>query len=194
MFLDAADFAWTRALEEAVPAIRTEFAALDERRLALWPELDLYNHGWKVFGLYAFGRRLDDNCARCPRLAGVLDGIPGLTTAGFSVLAPGSVIKPHRGYTPTVLRCHLGVIVPALCGLRVGDEVRRWPEGRCLVFDDTVEHEAWNHGDHARVVVLLDFVRPGHTFDGHDAGQREILDHFGVASDRSIDAVRADAT
>jgi aspartyl/asparaginyl beta-hydroxylase (cupin superfamily) len=180
VFHDVAAFPWTRELERAFPVIREEFRTLDGRRLKLWPELDVYNHGWQVFGLRAFGRRIDDNCACCPRLAAVLDRIPGLTTAGFSILAPGSIIKPHRGFTATVLRCHLGVLVPPLCGLRVGDEVRRWEEGRCLVFDDTVEHEAWNHGDRARVVLLLDFVRPGATFDADFPGRQQILDYFGV--------------
>jgi ornithine lipid ester-linked acyl 2-hydroxylase len=180
MLLDPADFPWIRDLEAAFPAIRDDFQALDRRRLVLWPERAVYNHGWEVFGFYAFARRLHENCARCPRTAAALDAIPGLTTAGFSVLAPGTVIKPHRGFTPTVLRCHLGIVVPALCGLRVGEEVTMWEEGRCLVFDDTLEHEAWNLGDRPRIVLLLDFVRPGATFEADFPGRQEIQDYFDV--------------
>jgi ornithine lipid ester-linked acyl 2-hydroxylase len=45
--------------------------------------------------------------------------------------------------------------------LRVGDEVRAWQGGECLVFDDTTEHEAWNRSNADRLVLLLDFLRPG---------------------------------
>ncbi len=180
MFFDPAQFPWTRELERGFAAIREEFEAVDRRRLVLWPERAVYNHGWEVFGLYALGRRLDDNCASCPRLAAALAAIPGLTTAGFSVLAPGTVIKPHRGFTSTVLRCHLGISVPGCCGLRVGEEIRAWEEGRCLVFDDTVEHEAWNLSDRPRIVVLLDVVRPGATFESDFPGHQALLDYFGV--------------
>jgi aspartyl/asparaginyl beta-hydroxylase (cupin superfamily) len=178
MFFDPAAFPWTRQLEARCAVIRDEFDALDRRRLVLWPERGIYNHGWEVFGLYAVGRRLEQNCASCPGLAATLEAIPGLTTAGFSVLAPGTVIKPHRGYTSTVLRCHLGLVVPGACGLRVGDEVRMWEEGRCLVFDDTFEHEAWNLSEHPRVVLLLDVVRPGATFEPDFPGRQALLDYF----------------
>src|SRR5215470_11228679 len=81
--------------------------------------------------------------------ARLVRGIPGMTMAGFSRLAPGAHITPHRGYegySGFVLRCHLGLVVPEGCALKVGDETRGWQEGRCLVFDDSYEHEAWNRG------------------------------------------------
>jgi beta-hydroxylase len=161
MFLDSADFAFTRALEQNWRAIRAEFEALDAAALTPWPERDLYSKGWDVVGLYAFGRRLDANCQRCPLTASLVEAIPGMSTAGFSYLHPGTHIKPHCGYTNSVLRCHLGVIVPAGCSMRVGCETRGWEEGRCLVFDDTVEHEVWHRGASPRVVLLVDFARSG---------------------------------
>jgi beta-hydroxylase len=180
MFFSNDDFPWTRKLEDAYLAIREEYEALDRGQLRPWPETKVYNHGWKAFGLYGFGVRIDENCARCPRLAAALDAIPGLTTAGFSVLSPGTVITPHHGYTSSVLRCHLGISVPENCAMRVGDETRAWREGACFVFDDTVEHEAWNRSDRARVIVLLDFVRPGATFDVSTSPRDQILRYFKV--------------
>ena len=32
-----------------------------------------------------------------------------------------------------------------------------------MIFDDTVEHEAWNDSELPRGVLLLDFMRPGIT-------------------------------
>ena len=83
--------------------------------------------------------------------------------AGFSRLAPGAHIVPHRGYegySGYVLRLHLGLDVPAGCGIRVGTETKGWQEGKCLVFDDSFEHEAWNRGDRTRTVLLCDFLNP----------------------------------
>jgi ornithine lipid ester-linked acyl 2-hydroxylase len=178
MFLPRSDFPWTRELEAGFPEIKPEFEALDRRRFKRWPEVELYNHGWEAFGLLGFGRRFEDNLRLCPRLAAILERIPGLTTAGFSVLGPGTVISPHVGYTSTVLRCHLGIVIPEDCGIRVGGETRTWREGECLVFDDTAEHEAWNRSEQARVVLLLDVVKPGETFDDDTPGRDLLIDYF----------------
>ncbi len=160
MFYAAEAFPFVRALETHWRLIRAEFSALTPAQLMPWPEKMLYDQGWQVFGLFAFGRRLDKNCAQCPRTAELVAAVPEMTTAGFSVLAPGTHIRPHVGYSNTVLRCHLGIDVPPDCALRVAGETRAWEEGRCLIFDDTVEHEAWNRSPSTRTVLLIDFKRP----------------------------------
>ena len=84
-------------------------------------------------------------------------------SAFFSFLAPHNYIPPHRGITKGIIRCHLALTVPKQrdqLGLRVGDESRHWEEGRCLVFDDTFEHEVWNRTDEERIVLLIDVERP----------------------------------
>ncbi|MEO6085176.1 MAG: aspartyl/asparaginyl beta-hydroxylase domain-containing protein [Umezawaea sp.] len=92
-------------------------------------------------GLVAFGDRVEDALATCPRTAAAVELVPGLTTAGFSRLAPGTRIKPHTGWVTTVYRAHLGLVAPDDgCALRVGDESRTRNEGDVLVFDDTAEH------------------------------------------------------
>ena len=159
MFLDPRDFPFTSALEENAGAIRTEFEALAPGDFMAWPERFLYQDGWDVFGLWAYGSPMEANCRRCPRTMEVAKSVPGLTTIGFSILRPGAEIVPHKGFTNHVLRCHLGIIVPEDCRIRVGAETRTWEVGRTLVFDDTTEHEAWNRSDSIRVVLLLDFLR-----------------------------------
>ena len=89
------------------------------------------------------------------------DFVPGLTTAGFSRLQAGAHIEPHVGWVTTVYRGHLGLVVPKGCTLRVGNETRAWREGQTLIFDDTVQDEAWNRSKEPRIVLLFDFVRPG---------------------------------
>ena len=161
MFLDTEAFPFTRTLEQNWSGIRAEFEALDPACFVPWPERELYGRGWEVMGLYAFGRKLAAGCTRCPQTAELIEAVPGMTTAGFSLLHPGTHILPHCGYTPAVLRCHLGLAVPPGCSMRVGAETRQWREGHCLVFDDTSEHEVWHRGERPRVVLLVDFARPG---------------------------------
>jgi len=165
--LNRAEFSFIPALESEWRTVLSEAQELDVGNYLAWPEHDLYGEsGWDAFGLYAFGRRMDANCARCPATARLVEAVPGMVTAGFSRLAGGAHIKPHRGfesYAGHYLRCHLGLDIPPGCGLRVGGETREWQAGRCMVFDDSVEHEAWNRSDEARIVLLMDFRNPFRT-------------------------------
>jgi ornithine lipid ester-linked acyl 2-hydroxylase len=159
MFQDPAEFPFTSLLEGGWLKVREELENLHKSNFVPWPERFLYGQGWDVFGFYAFGKKLPANCALCPETTRMIEQIPGLTTAGFSSLAPGTHIAPHVGYTTAVFRCHLGLVVPEGCSMRVGSETREWKEGECLIFDDTVEHEVWHRGDRPRVILLLDFLR-----------------------------------
>jgi beta-hydroxylase len=118
---------------------------------------------WKVFVLFGFGVPVERNCARCPETARLLRAVPGLQSAWFSVLAPRYHIPRHRGITKTVLRAHLGLIVPAQrdrCIMQVHDCTVGWQPGKILVFDDFYPHEIWNDTDEERVVLIFDFNRP----------------------------------
>jgi len=121
---------------------------------------------WDAFFFYRHGVRQDANCARCPRTIGLLDSVPLVRVRDhapetlYSVLRPGTHILPHRGVTNTRLVTHLPLIVPPDCALRVGGETHVWEEGRCVTFDDTFEHEAWNHSDQTRVVLIMDSWNP----------------------------------
>ncbi|HTL71500.1 MAG TPA: aspartyl/asparaginyl beta-hydroxylase domain-containing protein [Candidatus Eisenbacteria bacterium] len=159
-FIDLADYPFTGDLEAAYPVIRREMESLPLGRFKEWYEKDLYTNLWLVYGLYAMGNKLKENCAACPETVKVLERIPGLKTAGFSCLLPGTHIKPHEGFTKMVLRCHLGLSVPQpeSCVLKVNGVEGHWREGKCLIFDDTQTHEAWNRGDKPRIVLLLDFL------------------------------------
>jgi aspartyl/asparaginyl beta-hydroxylase (cupin superfamily) len=78
----------------------------------------------------------------------------------FSQLQPGAHIPPHNGLVNTRLIVHLPLIVPGKCRLRVGNEVREWQEGKAWVFDDSIDHEAWNDSDRTQVILLFDIARP----------------------------------
>ncbi|MCS6960230.1 MAG: aspartyl/asparaginyl beta-hydroxylase domain-containing protein [Pseudanabaenaceae cyanobacterium SKYGB_i_bin29] len=160
MLKDKRDFPFTTDLEANWQIIRDEALAVKQERFLAWPERHLYQEGWAVFGLIAFGVEIAGNTQLCPQTTALVREIPGLVTAGFSALRPGTHIAPHTGYADGVLRCHLGLVGCAGCSIRVGEEIRTWQEGKCLVFDDTTEHEVWHRGQETRIVLLLDFRYP----------------------------------
>lgn len=118
---------------------------------------------WKTYFFCAFGYTSQQNCQRCPETAKLLQNIPGLKVAFFSILAPGKHIPPHCGKHKGILRCHLALKVPEpreACRIRVADQIAYWEEGKSLIFDDTYEHEVWNDTNDYRVVLFLDIARP----------------------------------
>jgi ornithine lipid ester-linked acyl 2-hydroxylase len=118
---------------------------------------------WKTFFFCAFGYKSQANCDRCPQTVALLDQIPGLKVAFFSILAPGKHIPLHRGKHKGIIRYHLGLKVPqpkAQCRICVAGQTAYWEEGKSLIFDDTFPHEVWNDTDDYRVVLFLDIARP----------------------------------
>jgi len=56
----------------------------------------------------------------------------------------------------------MGIVVPPGCTLKVNGVEGTWQEGKCLVFDDTFRHEAWNPSyDTTRIVLMLDIEYNG---------------------------------
>lgn len=164
-------YAWTAQVEESYDKIRTELDRVlaDYEGIPNFDDLSAEQRRivtgerrWKTYMLYAYGARFESNIARCPDTDRVLQQIPGMVTAFFSIIEPHTAIAPHRGPYKGVLRYHLALKVPApadSCGIRIGSEVYHWEEGHSLIFDDTVMHEAWNNSDDIRVVLFVDFKR-----------------------------------
>jgi aspartyl/asparaginyl beta-hydroxylase (cupin superfamily) len=178
VFLEASAFPFLPALEARWREVREECLGLPDDAFDPWVQREMYGQGWTVYGLIAFGQRIEGALARCPRTAEALSHVPHVTTAGFSRLAPGAHIAPHVGWVTTVYRAHLGLVVPEGCALRVGEQTRAWREGEVLVFDDTTEHEAYNRSAKPRTVLLFDFARPGREGQAPDvppAAVREMI-------------------
>jgi aspartyl/asparaginyl beta-hydroxylase (cupin superfamily) len=137
----------------------------DHVPLAQWRELN-GNLNWTAIHLLQNGSRVEANARHCPRTLEMIAKLPQPNVPGaspnamFSLLAPKTRIPPHTGVANTRLVCHLPLIVPANCGFRVGATTREWSIGEAFVFDDTIEHEAWNDSDELRVVLILDLWPP----------------------------------
>jgi aspartyl/asparaginyl beta-hydroxylase (cupin superfamily) len=130
-----------------------------------WRELN-HSTRWSALHLWRSGKPVAENLDRFPETAAALEsielaGLDGLCpNAFFSALQPHTHIPPHYGESNARLICHLPLIVPGNCRFRVGFEVREWQVGKCLVFDDTIEHEAFNDSDKLRVVLIFDLWNP----------------------------------
>jgi beta-hydroxylase len=168
--LDSSLFPWTDDLKREWRAIRAEAEEVMSSPGDVPPlRVMSPDHGriaqhdmWKAFFLYGYGYRIDANCARCPATAALVERIPDLNSAFFSILLPGTRIEPHFGPTKGLVTCHLGLIVPAnrCCRMRIHDREVGWEEGEWLVFDDTYQHEVSHDGGTPRVVLLIQVRRP----------------------------------
>jgi aspartyl/asparaginyl beta-hydroxylase (cupin superfamily) len=117
---------------------------------------------WKIYPLNIMGVKSESYCARCPRTTALVEGIPGLFEAFFSILEAGKSIPAHEGPYRGYLRYHLGLIVPEKNppSIRLKDQVYTWKEGESVLFDDSWEHEVYNQSERDRVVLIVDIRRP----------------------------------
>lgn len=175
---ETALFEWVSAVEAAAARIRAELLNVLQYSDKLTPYVDKTqaqikdweqlagSTTWSSFHLYKEGTRVDENCVMCPKTAAILDSLPLVDCPGqapeafFSILRPGTHIPPHFGLANSKLAVHLPLVVPPDCAIRVGDETRTWREGRCLVFDDSYEHEAWNRSTETRAVLIFEVWHP----------------------------------
>ena len=198
-YFDREHFPWLEALEARTPAIRAEAELLLASGAAAirpyvrqdsgtpenkWSALD-NNLDWGACFLWEYGVRNDPVCDLCPETAAALAMVPQnivpgkAPTAFFSILKAGAHIPAHTGVTNTRAIVHLPLVVPEGCEFRVGGETRQWREGEAFVFDDTINHEAWNRSDKDRVVLIFDVWNPHLTGD-----ERALLADFFTLADQ----------
>jgi beta-hydroxylase len=162
-FYDPGDFPSLPKLREQWQVIRDELARNAARVVEIpSPQYELMAPGstWRKLQLYAWGLPVKRNLDALPATAAAIQDVPKLTQAAFYILGARSHLLPHQGVTDRVLRCHIGISCPDGCALRIASETRAETNGGILVFDDTLEHEAWNRSDQDRYVLHLDFLRP----------------------------------
>lgn len=178
-FYDSAEFEWVPAVEAAFKDIRAELQRMIQRGDGFAPyvtgaenrpQSDPHgmkgNADWTALYLWRDGERVEENVKLCPRTVAAMEKVPLPSVEGrspsvlFSALRPGAKIPPHHGLLNTRLICHLPLIVPEGCGFRVGNETRQWEEGKVWLFDDSIEHEAWNDSEETRYILLFEVWRP----------------------------------
>lgn len=171
-------FPWVAELERSAGAMRGEIERLLSNEQGLEPYIQehsqrassghslLNDARWSAFHLWKDGAPAEENISRCPTIARLLELPPIPRIKGrspmalVSILRPGTHIAAHTGLLNTRLICHLPLVVPPGCRLRVGAETRDVVEGKAMIFDDSIEHEAWNDGKSVRAVLLFEIWRP----------------------------------
>ena len=179
-FFDRDHFPWLTVLEAATDVIASEAVdALNGNGSEFRPYVDFppgtpvdewapLNHSmnWSVYSLWHDGSPVAAHQAQCPRTCAVLSQLPMCDIrnyapgAYFSVLKPRTRLPPHTGTTNTRSIVHLPLVIPEGCGFRVGADVRPWKKSHAWVFDDTIEHEAWNDSDEIRIILIFDVWNP----------------------------------
>jgi aspartyl/asparaginyl beta-hydroxylase (cupin superfamily) len=165
---DLSDAAWLKTLESSHEEIRNEFLAAIGDTAAFGLYMPSVGEGgvefdfkeWKAFYLYRLGNNFEENQSRCPRTTTMIKTSPVATEVMFTVLHGGGYTAAHCSDFNAKLTCHLGLVVPPDCHISVASEVRTWEEGRCLIFDDTYEHEVWNNSQSFRGILLMDVWHP----------------------------------
>jgi aspartyl/asparaginyl beta-hydroxylase (cupin superfamily) len=181
-FYEREEFAWAPALEAQTGRIKAELEALlaaqaeefepyvaadADRSSGTAPNAHLAGSTtWSAYHLLKGGKPVEGHAEHFPATLAALEAVPLPRIAGrapmalFSLLKPGAHIRPHHGLFNFRLICHLPLIVPTDCTLRVGNHQRSWSEGKLLIFDDSMEHEARNASDLQRIILLFEIWRP----------------------------------
>jgi hypothetical protein len=158
-------FSVVKDLEDNFLTIKNEVAALSDKSFHRESEQIVRQGNWDVYMLYEQGLKNEENCAALPTVASIVEQHSCIRKSGgliyLSRLGPQSTVAAHNGPVNYRLRLHLGIHIPiGDCGMRVEDTVSAWQEGKCVVFDDFLEHEVWNRTDEERIVLLLDLWHP----------------------------------
>lgn len=171
--MDKSFFSWIPALEQHWREIQAEAIRIRTEDIPSLGDIS-FDHGriaadrrWKSLFLKGYGYRMEPNCARAPITTALVEKVPGLVTACFSVMEAGGHIPRHWGMTKGMLTYHLALKVPKereKCRMHVeeGDtlHVLRWEEGQSFLFDDMYNHEVWNETDEDRYILLIQIKRP----------------------------------
>ncbi|MFT2019246.1 aspartyl/asparaginyl beta-hydroxylase domain-containing protein [Streptomyces sp. 796.1] len=161
------------ALEKNHGSIKSELEATWAARREAFSNYEHYltpQDDWQALYLYRKGGLVAESATAAPTAYQVLkdfavdtEKICPLLECHFSTLLPGAAIKPHCDLWNFSINLHLAVDIPEGCGIKVAGETRGWEEGKCLLFDYSFEHEAWNSGTRPRTCLLVDLWHPDTT-------------------------------
>ena len=166
-FYPVTDFFWVEEFEKNADKIYSELMSLLEKNVETHPYFDknIVNreNSWRTIPLMAWGVKFRKNANRVPVTMSALEKIPGMVSASFNLLEPSAEILPHYGDTDAIVRCHLGLVVPAglpETGFEVNGEQKPWEKGKVFIFSDAHCHRAWNNSKSERIILLFDVFLP----------------------------------
>lgn len=169
---DKSFWPWIAKLEERWEDIRDEAVRIRAEDIPSLGDIS-FDHGriaadrrWGAFFLKGYLYTMEGNARRAPITSQLLDKVPGLVTANFSVLEAGGHIPRHWGMTKGMLTYHLALKSPAerdKCRMAPEESetthILNWQHGESFVFDDMFNHEVWNETDEDRYILLIQIKR-----------------------------------
>ena len=209
-FWDVNGTDWAAKLEANWEVVRDEFQAVameDAQRLEkegnnVWvaaadsASAASYGPDWRTLVLMDRTTWDPTNCALFPRTAALLSdaGVP-CVEAFFASMKPRSRISPHTDSCNFILTSHLGLEIPQGCHIQVGDETEGWENGKVMLFDTSIFHDAVNDSDDYRYILMLRVWHPELTAVERDALQFlfDVLDVPDLISDDPVAVFRAEA-
>lgn len=166
-FFDIQNKKWVALFEDNYDLILKEFTKLVEakdKNIIPYMNKSLASkaENWTIFPLYVWGKKKKENCEKCPETTKIIESIPAMTHASFSILNANTFIKPHFGDSNVMYRCHFTLNckngLPEI-GMRVGNEQISWKNGKIFAFCDAYEHEVWNKTENERWILIIDILR-----------------------------------
>ena len=154
----------SRSLEQEFEVIAREFEQVADRDVPSPSQALVGSGAWNTFPLQRSAKPVEENIALCPQTWAAAERCPllhGLRGGVyFSIMDPGTHVKPHYGPSNLKLRYHLAIEDDEKARIRSGQEWRSWHRGECLILDDSFEHEVHHDGSRRRVVLIVDCWHP----------------------------------
>jgi beta-hydroxylase len=172
-YVDVDKFPDLKILQDNWEIIRDEAISLNnDTHIKASTDLDdlgfnsFFRTGWKRFYLKWYGANLKSAEQLCPKTLQLLNQLPSVKGAMFTMLPPGSRLGKHRDPYAGSLRYHLGLVTPNSddCYISVDGQNYSWRDGEAVMFDETYIHHAENKTDQNRIILFLDVKRPVNFF------------------------------
>lgn len=172
-YLEPADFPELKILQDNWETIRDEALNLNaEAKIKASDKLDdlgfnsFFKTGWKRFYLKWYGANLKSAEQLCPKTVALINQVPNIKGAMFTMLPPGARLVRHRDPYAGSLRYHLGLSTPNSedCFISVDGKKYFWRDGEAVMFDETYIHYAQNKTDQNRIILFVDVKRPVNFF------------------------------
>jgi len=176
---------WCRLLEKNAEIIKEEFfSSKDQCTTHPGDKLLAENGKWSSIVLVGTKGINQDVAKYFPKTMAILEKMPICKTFGFvafSKFSPGTHIKTHTGASNLRLRYHLGIDAPEpeSVKIRVGEKTKPWIQDKCIVFDDSYDHEVFHNGKKDRIVLIVDLWHPELSIDEISVLQLPVFSEFG---------------
>lgn len=178
--MDLSEFKELELLQENWETIRDEAVALQEKKCfdqvrdpGAKSYYDVgfrtfYKYGWSKFYLKWYGYTHESAKELCPKTVALINRIPCVNGAMFSILPEGGQLTRHLDPVACSLRYHLGLSTPNSdeCWIEIDGQSYSWRDGQALLFDETYLHRARNDARGYRIILMCDVDRPMYLFGG----------------------------